>query len=563
MNLKIRFLILAAALMVVSSVTTWLVFRHIAQGVIEQWGVRLAEKQALYDKSRLLQPLMREIALVSQLANSPQVKHWARNSGDEASKRDAIAEMESFRPNFQEGNYFVAFLDSGAYYFNNADNEFAGRQLRYHLNPDKAKDRWFYQLVGEKIDTHVNVNPDQHLGITKLWIDVLIRDGDRVLGVVGTGLNLDIFMRNVADSEQPGVLSMFLKRDGTIQFSHESRHIDFARIKPAEERETLDSLLKQPAERDALKRSMQELADGDGKRVASHFVHIGGKRYLAGVAYIPEIEWYELTLLDLRALMPLGGFSGIAFAFLAMLLVSLMLFHVVLSRLVITPLGALEKAMTRVRDNDFSGYSLPVGHGEIRRLIAHFDAMAAAIRTTTHTLEAKVRERTEELNQLACLDPLTKLLNRRGMHQRIKHAIHRIEREGGQFGLLWVDIDTFKGINDRFGHAVGDQALVDVATLLQRNLRPYDSAARWGGDEFLVLLLPCDADTLPGLGERIRAGVEAKVWLPGGSNATVSVGAYLASTGESMESILRRADEALYAAKAAGRNCLRIAPPPD
>ncbi len=563
MNLKARFLILTAALMVASSVMTWLVFRHITEGVIEQWGMRLVEKQALYDKSRLLQPLMREIALARQLANSPQIKQWARNSGDETLARGAIAEMESFRSAFEGGNYFVALLDSGAYYFNNADNEFAGRQLRYHLSPEEPADRWFYALADAKTDTHINVNPDRHLGVTRLWVDVLIRDGDRVLGIAGTGLNLDVFVRNVVDSDQLGVLSLFLRGDGAVQFAHESRYIDLTRIKPAEERETLDSLLERPAERDALKRSMRELANGDDKRVASHFVHIAGKRYLAGVVYMPEIEWYELTLLDLKALMPLRGFSGIAFAFLATLLAALALFHVVLGRLVITPLGALEKAMIRVRDSDFSGYSLPAGHGEIRRLIAHFGTMAAAIRATTQTLETKVRERTEELNQLACLDPLTKLLNRRGMHERIERAINRIEREGGQFGLLWVDIDMFKGINDRFGHAAGDQALLDVVALLQRNLRPYDSAARWGGDEFLVLLSPCDADTLPGLGERIRTSVEAKVWLPNGSSVTVSVGAYLASAGESMENILRCADEALYAAKAAGRNRLCIAPAPD
>ncbi|PKO49961.1 MAG: GGDEF domain-containing protein, partial [Betaproteobacteria bacterium HGW-Betaproteobacteria-21] len=241
MNLKPRFLILTAALIVLASTAAWFAFERIAEGIIEQWGVRLAETQVRYDSARLLQPLSREIALSKQMANSQVIRRWAVNPNDAALEREAIAEMESFRSNFQDGSYFVALKESGAYYHNNDKDEFAGQQLRYHLKPENPADRWFYQIVEQGRDFHLNVNPDEQLGVTKLWIDVVIRDGDRILGVVGTGLELDRFIREVVRVAQPGITTLFADHNGAIQLYRDPRYIDFATIVKREgEKNTID-----------------------------------------------------------------------------------------------------------------------------------------------------------------------------------------------------------------------------------------------------------------------------------------------------------------------------------
>jgi diguanylate cyclase (GGDEF)-like protein len=89
-------------------------------------------------------------------------------------------------------------------------------------------------------------------------------------------------------------------------------------------------------------------------------------------------------------------------------------------------------------------------------------------------------------------------------------------------------------------------------------MRPYDNAARWGGDEFLIVLTPCDSATLATLGERIRSAAAASAPLADGRVLTVSIGAYLVKPGDSVEIALQRADDALYAAKDAGRNAFRM-----
>ena len=111
------------------------------------------------------------------------------------------------------------------------------------------------------------------------------------------------------------------------------------------------------------------------------------------------------------------------------------------------------------------------------------------------------------LDRLSKIDPLTELFNRRGMAERLAAELGRGQREGKALGILWLDIDYFKEINDRHGHALGDQVLKQVAALISATIRSYDVAARWGGDEFLVLVYPTDQQHLDSLGERLRAAI--------------------------------------------------------
>ncbi len=561
MNLRTRFLLLISALTLIGSALAWAVFHHVARQIVVQWGQRVAEIQVRYDRARLLQPLEREIALARQMADSLVLKRWARSPEDPVLKAEAVREMESFRRNFSSGNYFVALRGSGAYYHNNAEDEFAGRQLRYRLDPAKPADAWFYKLIEVGRDFHLNVNPDAELGVTKLWIDVLIRDGEETLGIVGTGIELARFLEEIVDLHQPGVSTLFVDLSGAIQLHREAELIDFSSlVKPEGQKSLVDQLLDREADRIELRKTMSDLAiSGNGApRVLDRFVESRGRRTLLGIAFVPEIGWYEITLLDLDVLMPVAAFTPIAVAFVLTLLVALVLVHLLLHRLILDPLGRLEQAMLRVRDGDLSPAPLPQARGEIGRLTQHFDAMAGSIRAHTAELEAKVRERTEALHRLARIDPLTKLINRRGMTEMLEAEITRAERQGSHFGLLWLDVDHFKEINDRRGHGVGDEALTILARVLESCLRPYDRAARWGGDEFLVLLSPCDAGTLETIATRVRTDIEHGS-AACGESFTVTVGACLAEPGEPLESVLQRADEALYRAKDEGRNRVVIA----
>ena len=560
MNLNPRFLLIAALVVVLASLSSWVAFRFVAEGIIEQWGRRLAELQVRYDSARMLKPLEREIALARQMADSNILRQWAANPDVRALETLALAEMESFRRNFRDRSYFVALLDSGAYYHNNAGAEFSGRQLRYHLTPGDPDDAWFYRLIEDGRDFHLNINPDVVLGVTKLWIDVLMQDGDRVLGVVGTGIELEDFLQDFVDIRQPGVTTLFVDLSGAIQLHRDPAIIDYASIvKPEGQKNTVELLFDDPADSGRIRDMMERLgamAEPEG-RVLSDFVTVDGKRHLAGIAYLPGIAWYEITLLDLDVLMPVARFAPVGVLFAMTLVLALLLVHLALRRYVLNPVVALERAMIAVRDGQPEP-PVPSAKGEMGRLVAHFHAMAQAIASHTRDLEDKVRERTEALHRLARVDDLTGLVNRRGMTELLDAQVAQAGREAVSFGVIWCDLDDFKTLNDSRGHVEGDRALREVAQLLRTCIRPYDHAGRWGGDEFLIVLSPCDATTLETIAERIRALVATRldaIGLP----VTVSIGAAMAAPFETVEVILQRADDALYEAKGEGRNRLRVA----
>lgn len=161
------------------------------------------------------------------------------------------------------------------------------------------------------------------------------------------------------------------------------------------------------------------------------------------------------------------------------------------------------------------------------------------------------------LEYLSEHDALTGLLNRRAIETLMDKEAQRLHRFGDPFALLLIDIDHFKRINDRHGHAAGDMVLSAVAAVLQSQAREVDHVARFGGEEFCVLLPRADVEGALQAAERFREAVLRTVvpWAEENLSVTVSVG--LASThdpGEALHGILRRADEALYLAKGEGRN---------
>ena len=161
------------------------------------------------------------------------------------------------------------------------------------------------------------------------------------------------------------------------------------------------------------------------------------------------------------------------------------------------------------------------------------------------------------LTAQARTDELTGLINRRALEERLQTQWHRLRRQGEGAGILILDIDDFKSINDTHGHDAGDAVLRALAERLRENVRATDAAGRWGGEEFLVLLPGIDGDNLWVFAERLRRHVERSVVSHHGHalHCTVSLGLAMMAAGDpSYQAALKRADQALYEAKAKGRN---------
>jgi diguanylate cyclase (GGDEF)-like protein len=295
----------------------------------------------------------------------------------------------------------------------------------------------------------------------------------------------------------------------------------------------------------------------------------GGGRYVIGI----DMRADEVTR-KLNALRTTGILSLVFSIFLAFL------FSHFLAKSSVKRIHALHRRCLEV--DTLSGTTQEKKGDELDQLAVTFGAMLNHLQHSQAELEHRVAQRTAELSlanqqlktemkqrekiaqlleETARTDFLTKLINRRAMHRFLQNEMARVERMGGTFSLVLVDIDYFKNINDEFGHGIGDVVLIALSRAFEKSVREQDIVSRWGGEEFLILLPNgAQADAVE-QAERLRQLLDSDALqierYP--HRVTASFGVCEFSAGHDLEFLLKQADVALYQAKSQGRNQVCVA----
>jgi diguanylate cyclase (GGDEF)-like protein len=183
-------------------------------------------------------------------------------------------------------------------------------------------------------------------------------------------------------------------------------------------------------------------------------------------------------------------------------------------------------------------------------------AMVSGSATIVYVLKHRNEQLLDRLHAAARRDPLTGVANRQAFDERLAHELAVTRRTGHATGVVLLDIDDFKKINDRYGHVCGDDVLCTVATIATCSVRETDLVARLGGDEFAVILPGASTEEAYQAGERVRLAVlDTQSAAPGAIRFTISAGVVdSVDAGDAPDSVVRSADRALYSAKRRGRN---------
>lgn len=187
----------------------------------------------------------------------------------------------------------------------------------------------------------------------------------------------------------------------------------------------------------------------------------------------------------------------------------------------------------------------------------HLQRFTSRLASWSDKQSRKVIEKNNQLAERAATDPLTELLNRRSMEDQLARATQTLAEDGTQFGLLMIDLDHFKKINDCYGHQIGDEVLVQASQAMRQSLRnERDVLARWGGEEFLALIPVDDEITLMRVAGKLLAALRG-IYIKYGQDTihpTASIGVYFCTVAEPVETSVNKADKAMYHAKQSGRN---------
>lgn len=556
-SLRTRVLWLVLAALVLVGLAGWFAINRIIDSLTLQFGTMIAERQVQYDRYRGMAALSRELSLAEALSRSPLMLDWFSDEHNPERKARGLAEMEHYRASFTDQSVFLVVNASGNYYFNDAHNSAGEDPYSYTLDPSLQRDAWYYATRERREGCHLNVNVDEVLRLTKVWINCLVNRDGEVLGMVGTGLDLTDFIREVVDLPQPGVDSIFVDQGGAVQAHRDASLVDFRSItKDIAEKTTVFSLVDSLEDMARL-RAMMNGAMEAPNQIRTAALTMGGMPKLVGVGYLDHIGWYNITVMDLDAIIDRRIFLPVGLAAIAILLAVGLALTWIFRIAVINRLAKVKGGLVALREGRRAVMEPDRSADEIGRLSRTLIEMSDTITDARLSLERQVRERTEQLQSLVNLDALTKIDNRRGFEEKFIVNRRREDDASRINGLMLIDVDNFKAVNDSAGHSAGDQVVIEVARRLKASLRSVDVCARWGGDEFIVLVRDCSQQGLARIANALTEMMrQMPVVLSDGErlSVTISIGAVLVLVEDSLQLATEMADAALYRAKEEGRD---------
>jgi HAMP domain-containing protein len=505
-GLKPRFLLFAFALFLAAGVICFLLFFAMARGIVETLGTRFAVTNTRLAKEKILGLIQPQVALARELADSPALKAWMSDERNPVKQAAAHAELESFRRSFADHSYFVAILSSNRYYNQSTSGESAAVQL----NPGRPVDQWFYRTMQTVKDWALNLDYDAHFHVTKVWINCIVRDANRPIGLAGSGIDLTSFVADLTAEAQEGVSVTLVDEDGNITAHRNLGYLERnARTLNGEAKLKAVDLAGSPRDRDAL-RSLLASARRDPNAMQTARISFDGARSLVAASALEGLDWIIIASVDLDRFITIRSFALILVVFLAALALLLVALAVSVDRLILMPLGALTAAAGEMARGRYD-IDLPrAGTGEIGALASSFSTMAGEVRAATENLERQVRERTQQLAEAnarmvedleyADLIQRSILPGERALDRRLRERFILFrprERVGGDFYFFRDDGDSFLlGIADCTGHGVSGALMSMYAQSALEAI-----AARRAGAEPAALIEELDAVMRSGLGE--------------------------------------------------------------
>ena len=380
---------------------TALVGHEALQGVQHRFGEAYARNVVQLNRERLFAPVTRELALAQRLAESQITRSWLLDEDDAARRELFFREAAGYQQALSDHSYFAASATTGRYYSNGGQQP-PSELPRYVMKPDEPDDEWFYVTLRSDAPYHLNVDRSAVTGDLKIWFNIVARDGDRPLGVVGSGISLKAFVTQFIEEDKTGVESMVLDSFGSI-LVHPNPNLVTLNADTSQGRSlstNLLGLLDDIEQAQALRQAMAYSREHPGETAALE-ASLDGEPRLLALAWIPELQWFVASAVDLRTaqvieLEPLLPALGAVLLLLAVLIV---VGAWLVDKRLLRPLRQLRKSAQAIAAGQYET-PLPIHRDdEIGELSAAFSSMAQQVRSHTNELERRVQERTHALEQ--------------------------------------------------------------------------------------------------------------------------------------------------------------------
>lgn len=358
-----------------------------------------AENFTALNYQKILTPMTREVALARRFADLSSLQQWFKTPTSNQFKEQALLDVSKFQTAFEDGAVFFASDKSLAYYYYDDQLPVDG-DPQYYLDESVEANQWYFLTRKQTEPYHINVDLNEQLHKTKIWINVLVREGDQFLGIAGTGFELGRFIQDFTSAPQVGV-QPFVINATTLKIEAHSNQdlVSIEGIAGDADEYNLYHFVDDPSSVSALKTAIANAKETG--RIETLKLRMGGENLILSMRYMPDLNWLVATSVNLDEVRLLNTdlIMGVGIVFALLLAVVLLLFGLAVDRLVLQPLRNLQMSAKAISQGSYN-VRLPIKYDdEIGDLSRTFNLMAQQVETHTADLELRVKERTRELEQ--------------------------------------------------------------------------------------------------------------------------------------------------------------------
>ena len=495
--------------------------------------------------------MTRDLVLVRKTALSEAIIGWVADEENPAKKAAAYNEMKEFTKMLQNANSYFAIEKSLNEYSINAGISFEDFHSFSRLDRSNPGDAWYFECIDSEYDYILNIDIDKITKKPCVWINHRVMKDNNPIGVFCLGIPFEELAENLfAEHDNKNIKGYIIDKNGYIQFDgaisifhpeEKNKNSIYALYPNSVFNSAMETYLK------GINGYFDLSARSVSVKPAKDFNNY------ASIVPIVDTDWSVVTFLNKNLLFI--NILPLIIAVLSSLFIYVLVDSIVMHRLVFLPLNRLTTSLSASKF--YIGEIFGCDRGDEIGVLAE---TIQRMRDRLSTYNAELLRAAREREHLIRIDQLTNIPNRRSFDERLPLEWGRAIRTKTPISLLILDLDHFKKYNDAYGHLQGDKALQATAKIFMQILkRSGDLVARWGGEEFAVLLVNTDIEGALNVAEGIRQNVESlQIPLVDGtiSKITVSIGinSLIPETNNLLEDFIRHADMALYTAKKEGRN---------
>lgn len=446
------------------------------RGIVQKMGRSYGLERAARESATIGDLLDREAQIAVSLSQTPDLRAWMRDEKDSGLRGRAMQTLDAFRRAFLDHNFFVATAATDTYY----NQPSTGPLADTTLDAKNPSDAWFFASLEGGSDVAFNLDFDRLIGQTEVWINCLVRNDGKIIGVTGTGLDITEVIAHLITDEANGVASLLIDDSGAITAHPEEKYMVQNGMSGANGAKiTVFDLASSERDRATLRTLVSEAKSG---KAAAAVVAMQGRPRLTVVRAIPNINWMTVVSVDTRSVISTSDFLPLYAVLVASILLVLLVLGFLMDGLVLRPLAQMTESARRISAGDYRVEVPSRRNDEIGILAGALEGMAGKVRRYTEDLEALVTTRTAELRTANVrLEE-----NNRQIMESIRYA--RIIQEGV---LPAAEVRRAQFAEHQLFHRQRDTVGGDF--LYVRELA--ESAA---GRAFVVAVVDCEGHGVPG-----------------------------------------------------------------